>query len=45
MYEWLRRAAEKAEEVNQHLIRELGVSQVQLDEMWSFIERKHSLEA
>ena len=31
--EWLRRAAEKAEEINQHLMRELGISQVQLDEM------------
>lgn len=43
--EWLRRAAEKAEEINEHLMRELGVSQIQLDEMWSFIKRKHSLEA
>lgn len=40
--EWLRRAAQKAEEINEHLLRNLPVTQVQLDEMWNFIERKHS---
>lgn len=43
--EWLRRAALQAQEINEHLLRELPVSQVQLDEMWSFIARKHAKEA
>lgn len=38
--EWLRRAAQKAEQINQQLLCELSVTQVQLDEMWNFIERK-----
>jgi transposase-like protein len=40
--EWLCRAARQAELINQHLLRDLPVTQVQLDEMWNFIERKHS---
>jgi len=43
--EWLRRAAEKAAEINQHLLREVKVTQVQLDELWAFILRKHAQEA
>jgi IS1 family transposase/transposase-like protein len=43
--EWLRRAAQKAHEINEHLLRDLPVTQVQLDEMWSFIRRKHASEA
>ncbi len=42
---WLQRAAHKAEEINAHLLRDLPVTQVQLDEMWSFIKRKHSAQA
>lgn len=41
---WLQRAAHKAEEINAHLLRDLPVTQVQLDEMWNFITRKHSQE-
>ena len=41
---WLQRAAHQAEEINRHLLRELPVSQVQLDEMWNFIARKHACE-
>ena len=41
---WLQRAAHKAEQINTHLLRELPVTQVQLDEMWNFIKRKHSQE-
>src|SRR5262252_6665979 len=41
---WLRRAAHQAEEINRHLLRDLPVSQVPLDEMWNFIERKHARE-
>jgi transposase-like protein/IS1 family transposase len=43
--EWLRRAAQKAHEINAHLLRDLPVTQVQLDEMWSFIRRKHAQQA
>lgn len=43
--EWLRRAAEKAAEINEYLMRELKVTQVQLDEMWNFIARKHAVDA
>jgi hypothetical protein len=35
--EWLRRAAEKAAEITEHWLRELPVTQVQLDELWNFI--------
>ncbi len=40
--QWLSRAAEKAAEINAALMKELSVTEVQLDEMWSFIRRKHS---
>src|SRR5262245_5459853 len=39
---WLRRAAYQAEAINDHLLRALPVTHVQLDEMWNFIERKHA---
>ena len=42
---WLERAAKKAEQINAHLLRNLPVTEVQLDEMWNFIERKHAKEA
>ena len=41
---WLRRVAHQAEAVNRHLLRHLPVTQVQLDEMWNFIARKHARE-
>ncbi|MDE3091206.1 MAG: hypothetical protein KGJ80_17700, partial [Chloroflexota bacterium] len=40
--EWLSRAAQQAERINQHLLRELAVTEIQLDELWNFIARKHS---
>lgn len=40
--QWLERAARKAEEINAALLRELPVTEVQLDEMWSFVKRKVS---
>jgi IS1 family transposase/transposase-like protein len=43
--EWLRRAAQKAHEINMHLLRDLPVTQVQLDEMWNFIRRQQALQA
>ena len=42
---WLARAAHKAHEINAHLLRDLPVTEVQLDEMWSFIKRKHAQQA
>jgi len=42
---WLDRAAQKAHEINTHLLRDLPVTEVQLDEMWSFIKRKHAQQA
>ena len=41
---WLRRAAHQAAAINRHLLRDLPVTQVQLDEMWNFIARKHARE-
>ncbi len=41
---WLRRAAYQADAINRHLLRNLPVTQVQLDEMWNFVERKHARE-
>jgi IS1 family transposase len=41
---WLQRAAHQAAAINRHLLRDLPVTQVQLDEMWNFIERKHARE-
>jgi len=37
---WLRRAAEHSEEVNQVLLKELKVSKVELDELWTFVQKK-----
>jgi transposase-like protein/IS1 family transposase len=42
---WLERAAQKADEINAHLLRDLPVTQVQLDELWSFIRRKRAQQA
>src|SRR2546421_7253633 len=42
---WLQRAAQKAQQINDHLLRELPVTEVQLDEMWNFVRSKHAKEA
>jgi IS1 family transposase len=42
---WLERATQKAHEMNAHLLRNLPVTEVQRDEMWSFIKRKHAQQA
>ncbi|MCP4156960.1 MAG: hypothetical protein GY757_55115 [bacterium] len=39
---WLGRAYKKADEINAALLTELSVTEVQLDEMWSFVKRKIS---
>jgi len=36
----LKRAAGQADAINVHLMRELFVTEIQLDEMWNFIKRK-----
>ena len=41
--EWLERAAHKAEEINTALLKELAVTEVQLDEMWSFVKKKRRI--
>jgi len=38
---WLRRAAEHSEEVNKVLLKEMKVSKVELDELWTFVQKKH----
>jgi IS1 family transposase len=42
---WLGSAAKKAHEINTPLLRDLPVTEVQRDEMWSFIRRKHAQQA
>jgi hypothetical protein len=41
---WLRRAAHQATASNHRLLRNLPVTQVQLDESWNFMARKHARE-
>jgi len=41
---WCARAAQKAVEVKAHRLRALPATQVQLDELWTFIARKHARE-
>jgi transposase-like protein len=37
---WLSRAAEHSEEVNKILLKDLKVSKVELDELWTFVKKK-----
>jgi len=37
---WLRRAAGHSEEVNAVLLKEMKVSKVELDELWTFVQKK-----
>jgi len=43
--DWLERAAAKATEITTALLCDLSVTEVQLDEMWSFVKRKVSVQA
>lgn len=43
--EWLERAAQKIVEINTALLKELPVTEVQSDEMWSFVKRQVSAQA
>jgi hypothetical protein len=38
--EWIRRIGEHAETVTEHLVRDLELSAVELDEFWSFVGEK-----
>ena len=40
---WLIRCAEHAEAVNDQLIREISVSRVELDELWTFVKKRGSV--
>lgn len=37
---WLQRAAEHSEEVNHALMKDMNVSKVELDELWTFVQKK-----
>ena len=37
---WVNRAAEHTEEVNAVLFKEMKVSKVELDELWTFVQKK-----
>ena len=36
---WLSRAAEHSEEVNKALMKDIVVSKVELDELWTFVQK------
>jgi len=37
---WLKRAALHSDQINQSLLKELKVSQIELDALWSFVKKK-----
>ena len=41
---WLSRAAEHSEEANKALMKDLVVSKVELDELWTFVQKNKYLE-
>lgn len=40
---WLRVAAQHSEQVSRHLLRELKCSQVQVDELWTFVKKNTTI--
>lgn len=42
---WLKKAGEHCEEVTEHLFRDLNLSQVQIDELWTFVKKKQKSES
>ena len=40
---WLKRAAQQSEEINKVLMKDLKVSKVELDELWTFVKKKQLL--
>lgn len=39
---WVNRAAEYTEEVNAVLLKEMKVTKVELDELWTFVQKNNS---
>ena len=37
---WIERAYEQAERINAYLLKNLAITQVQIDEMWNFVKKK-----
>jgi len=37
---WLSKSAEHSEEVNRVLLKDINVSKVELDELWTFVKKK-----
>lgn len=42
---WLKKASEHADEVNDLLVRDLHLTQVQVDELWGFIKKRRRTSA
>ena len=42
---WLKRAGEHCKEVSEYLLRDLNLSRVQIDEIWTFIKKGQKSEA
>ncbi|MFZ2070955.1 MAG: hypothetical protein WAV32_05070 [Halobacteriota archaeon] len=42
---WLKKAGEHCEEVMEYLLWDLNLSQVQIDEIWTFIKKGQKSEA
>ena len=42
---WLKKAGEHCEEVAEHLFRDLNLSQVQIDELWTFVKKRQKSES
>lgn len=42
---WLKKAGEYCEEVTEYLFRDLNLSQVQIDEIWTFVKKRQKSEA
>ena len=40
LLDWVLRASDHVREINEHLIHDLHFDQVQIDEFWSFIQKK-----
>jgi len=40
---WLRVAAQHSEQVSRHLLRDLKCSQVQVDELWTFVKKNTTI--
>lgn len=38
--EWIRKAGQHCEQVSEYMLRELELTQVQMDEMWTFVHKK-----